>query len=207
MMRLARWKTWGIAVAFAVACTVASSVAAQVVRQNLADLTNLARDIVVGTVIAVDDGISAEKVPYTEVTVALDRTVKGKLAGTYTFRQFGLRQPRLGADGLINVMVTPEGWPRYVLGSEVMLFLYKPASRTGLRTTVGLDQGYFRIEDGEILSGTGNAGLFDGVDLPPARRARLDAILPAGVSRPLLAASFIDLVETAVREDWFEAPR
>lgn len=176
--------------------------AAQVRHHNLAELTRLAPDIVVGEVVALGDGIDANRLPYTEVTVRLSRTVKGKLGGTVRFRQFGMRQPRPTTDGLTNVMLTPAGWPHYAVGEEVMLFLYHPGRASGLRTTVGLEQGKFTVRDGRIANAADNAGLLDRVALPAARAARSRAVV--GKRGPADAAAFIDLVDTAVRERWFE---
>lgn len=206
-MRGARAPRKAPIVALAVAAITLAAVGsarADVEQQNLAQLTALARDIIVGSVTAVDDGVTADHLPFTEVTVALDRAVKGSLAGTYTFRQFGLLRPRPGPNGLTNLMVTPPGWATYRVGDEVMLFLYRPAQRTGLRTTVGLRQGAFRIENGRIASQAGNAGLFVGLDLPRSRRDRVARVRPSSAQDPMAAREFIDLVDTAVRESWFE---
>ncbi len=178
---------------------------AQVVHQNLAALTRLAPDIVQARVIDLRDGIDANNVPYTEVTLEIARTLKGSAQRKLSFRQFGLRAPRPMPDGRTNVLVTPDGWPTYTVGEDVVLFLYHPAARTGLRTTVGLNQGKFVVRDGRLVNGIDNVGLLDGVALPPARRQRARAVLPAGARGPIEADAFIDLVATAVRERWFEA--
>jgi len=183
----------------------ATSAHGQVVHHNLAELTTLAPDIIVGRVTSVSDGTTAANVPFTEVSVALHRTVKGKLTGTHTFRQFGLLQPRPAADGRTNLMLTPAGWPSYSVDEEVMLFLYHPGRATGLRTTVGLDQGKFTIADGKIVNANDNAGLMDRVSLPATRAARGRAVLADRGAAD--AATFIDLVATAVREKWFDAAR
>jgi len=207
-VRLAR-VSWNrpLAMLVGLLCWFPASLAAQVERQNVAELTRMARDIVVGRIVEVRDGISAAAVPYTEVTLVLDRTLKGEIAGTHTFRQFGLLRPRPGPDGRTNLMVTPAGWPQYRTGEEVMLFLYHPAERTGLRSTVGLAQGAFSIRDGLIVSQAGNVGLFDGVDVPQAQRRRLQRVRPPEGRGPVAAEDFIEFVDAAVREGWFaEAP-
>ncbi len=195
-----RWPRTLLAVAIAVYASVPAY--AQVLHRNLAELTTLAPDIVVGTVVSVEDGIDDNRLPFTEVTVEVSRTVKGNLGGTYRFRQFGMQRPRVDASGMTNVMLTPAGWPRYGAGEEVMLFLYQPASATGLRTTVGLEQGKFTIRDGKIANASDNIGLLDRVALPTTRARRSGNVLRQRGAAD--AQAFIDLVETAVREKWFE---
>lgn len=185
--------------------TCVRPVQAQVVHQTLADLTRLAPDIVQGRVIDVRDGIDTRNVPYTEVAVIVDRAIKGSAKTKLSFRQFGLRAPRATAGGRTNVMLTPDGWPTYAVGEEVVLFLYHPAARTGLRTTVGLTQGKFVVHDGMLVNGTNNLGLLDGVPLASPRRNRAQSVLRPGHSGPVEAAAFVELVDTAVRENWFEA--
>lgn len=192
----------GIVVGALLLLVAVSPAAAQVRHQNLAELTSLAPDIIVGSVVDVRDGLDADNLPWTEVTVAVARTVKGTLGGKATFRQFGMQTPRPAADGRTNVMLTPAGWPHFAVGEEVMLFLFHPGRSSGLRTTVGLDQGKFTIRDGRIANGAGNAGLLDRMSLPAARAGRSRALL--GGRGPVDAAAFIDLVDTAVREKWFE---
>lgn len=195
-----RWPRTLLALAFAVCASVPAY--AQVLHRNLAELTTLAPDIVVGTVVSVADGIDDNRLPFTEVTVNVSRTVKGSLGGTYRFRQFGMQRPRADASGMTNVMLTPAGWPHYRAGEEVMLFLYQPASATGLRTTVGLEQGKFTIRDGKIANAADNIGLLDRVALPTTRARRSGNVLRQRGAAD--AQAFIDLVETAVREKWFE---
>lgn len=141
-----------------------------VLRQNVEQLVSLSKDIVVGKVVSVVDGIDGG-MPFTKVTLHVTEAIKGSSVevpyggGEYSFRQFGLSRPRPGPYGTTNLNVTPQGWPRFAEGEEVLLFLYTPASRTGLRTTVGLDQGKFTIANGHALNGAGNVGLFRDVSL------------------------------------------
>ena len=137
--------------------------ATKVLRRNIQELVSMGDQIIVGKVVQVHDGIDAQNVPYTEVTIEVRETPKGSASGSYTFRQFGLTQPRDMGNGLTNLNVTPDGWPTYSQGEQVVVFLYKEAPWTGLRTTVGLIQGKFTIRDGFVSNDLNNEGLFKGV--------------------------------------------
>ncbi len=158
-----------------------------VLHRNAAQLTHLAKDIVVARIVSVSDGLTDQNVPFTEVAITIDRTVKGDKSGGYIFRQFGLLEPRPIDDGLMNLNVTPEGWPRYRVGENVMLFLYNEAAMTGLRTTVGLFQGKFTIEGGAIVNGAMNQGLFSGVSVPKAQLSDAERALLTSPLGPVSA--------------------
>lgn len=172
-------------------------------KQNVGELIGLGEDIIFGTVVKVTDGFDHNNVPYTEVTVNISETAKGTASGTYTFRQFGLIKPRVMSDGRTNLNVTPDGWPTYSTGEEVALFLYKPAKWTGLRTTVGLFQGKFTVEDGMMTNIVNNEGLFDNLridkrQLNEKERAMLDmnyGKVPVDV--------FKSFVRKSVKQRWF----
>src|SRR6185369_15205108 len=106
-------------------------------RQNLANLIAQAEIILHGDVVEVTDGIE-NNLPYTQVKIKVRETLRGTTGPVYTFRQFGLLAPRSMGNGLINYAVRPAGWASYRPHEEVVLFLYKAAKKTGLRTTVGL---------------------------------------------------------------------
>lgn len=177
--------------------------ASSIERQNIVDLISLSEQILVGKVTSLTDGFE-NGLPYTEVTLALEETIRGQARGTYTFRQFGLLAPRKAPNGRTCAIVTPDGWPRYRAGEEVFLFLYKGASRTGFRTTVGLLQGKFTIENGSIRNGVDNDGLF--------QRAEVDTgFLSAGERKmfnkdrgPIPAEVFEAFVKKAVEDRWVE---
>ena len=177
--------------------------AATVKKQNIADLISLGEVIVHGTVTTVRDGIDANNVPFTEVTVSVRETAKGQASETYTFRQFGLTNPRDMGNGLVNLNVTPDGWPTYSQGEEVMLFLYKAAGWTGLRTTVGLFQGKFTVEDGMVSNVINNEGLFKnlGVD-PRALSPKEQDMLKMDHGRVPVEV-FTSFVNKAVQQRWF----
>jgi len=175
--------------------------------QNMVDLVSLSERILVGEVISLTDGIGADNLPYTEVTLRVDDALLGDQAGTYTFRQFGLLEPRDMPNGKVNLMVSPQGWPTFRAGEEVMVFLYKPGEISGLRTTVGLFQGKFEIrDDGQIVNAIDNQNVFHNV--------RFDESALTATERQLVqqrgalpADEFLSLVRKAVTENWVEQGR
>ena len=171
-------------------------------KQNLVELMNAADSIVVGTVAKKTDGFQ-QGLPYTEITLNVGQSVKGDHGSTYTFRQFGLIEPRSMGNGKVNLMVTPAGWPTYTEGERVMLFLYTPASETGFQTTAGLTQGKFSIRGDRIANGSGNESLFAGVQI----NRKLSPEFQDLVNQPsgsYAAEDFLSLVRTAVEENWIE---
>src|SRR5210317_316014 len=138
--------------------------AVSVKQQNLIDLIGQSDQIIVGTIKSVTDGFSSDGVPYTEITMNVREQIRGKKTETYTFRQFGLMEPRK-INGRTYLGVTPEGWPHWSEKETVMLFMSGQARLTGLQTTVGLGQGKLRLQQGKLASETQNAGLFTGVQL------------------------------------------
>jgi hypothetical protein len=171
-------------------------------KQNLLELMTHTDSILVGTVSAKTDGFH-KGLPFTEITVAVGQNIKGDHGTNYTFRQFGLIEPRSMGDGRVNLMVTPAGWPTYAVGEQVMLFLHKPASKTGFQTTAGLTQGKFTISGDQIANGIGNDALFDGLELvgQPGKTFADLVNQPGGA---YAAQSFLSLVRTAVEEQWIE---
>ena len=171
-------------------------------KQNLLELMSHTDSIVVGTVNGTTDGFH-RGLPYTEITIKVGRSIKGDHGEEFSFRQFGLLEPKLDRNGRINLMVTPAGWPRYADGEQVMLFLHKPASETGFQTTAALTQGKFSISGSRIANGINNQDLFKGLEisrrLPPNLQ---DLVNQAGGSYQLDA--FLELVQTAIDEQWIE---
>jgi hypothetical protein len=173
---------------------------------NIVDLLRESNDIVVGQVRSVTDGIDERGIPYTEVTLDIEETIRGNLQGTYTFRQFGLREPRPTADGTMMMMPAPDGFPRYTAGQTHLLFLHPAAKWTGLRTTARLGYGKFNVGPGRVENDMANAGLF--------RNVRLEHGLVTASERRMMAAdgaanpdSFLTFVKRAVRERWVETGR
>ncbi len=171
-------------------------------KHNLVELMTHSDSIVVGTVTEKTDGFQGG-LPYTEITLNVGRSLKGDHGQTFSFRQFGLIEPRATGDGRVNLMVTPSGWPTYAVGEQVVLFLHKPASKTGLRTTAALTQGKFTIRDGRIANGIDNEALFAGVQIS-ANLEKAQRELLTRRSGAFPTADFLSLVETAVRERWIE---
>lgn len=176
-------------------------------QMNLVDLLRDSTSIVTGQVTTITDGVDANGVPYTEVTVAIGETLRGEEQGTYTFRQFGLREPRLSADGTRKLMPAPEGFPRYTEGENVMLFLYRPASMTGLRTTTGLLQGKFDLSAGRAENGLANAGLFRSISLDDGLASDLDQRMLDTEIGAVSSDTFVSFVRRAVQNSWIESCR
>lgn len=79
--------------------------------QNVVDLVELSERIIVGNVVDLRDGFDAQGVPYTEITLRVTDSIRGANGSTYTFRQFGLLEPRTLPDGRMSLAVSPDGWP------------------------------------------------------------------------------------------------
>ena len=176
--------------------------AKNVKKQNLLELMTHADSILIGTVSNKTDGFQ-KGLPYTEITLEVGQSLKGNHGSSYTFRQFGLIEPKSMGDGRVNLMVTPAGWPTYVKGEQVMLFLHKPASETGFQTTAGLTQGKFMIRGDRIANDTNNDALFAGVKI----NGQLSATQQTLVDQPsgsYAAGEFLSLIKTAVEENWIE---
>lgn len=173
--------------------------------QNLTQLIAESDSIIAGVVKRVSDGIDESGVPYTEVTILVSDATKGRVQkdSEYTFRQFGLLKPRTMANGHQYIAMSPEGFPRWQRGESVVAFMYKPASRTGLQTTAGMAQGKLTLNDGLLANQFGNAGLFEGVEIDPAKLTPADREM-LGTVGAVDAATFMSLVGRAVEGRWIE---
>ena len=199
-----------LVVLLALACVAlggTKALALSLTTANVVDLLGEANAIVVGTVEAVTDGIDERGIPYTEVTLSITETIRGDLAGVYTFRQFGLLNPRLTADGLRKMMPGPEGFPRYVPGENVVLFMRPAAAWTGFRMPAGVTHGKFTIAAGRVENGMGNAGLFRNVHLDKDLVTESDKRLLTTAAGPLNPDAFLAFVRRAVEERWMENGR
>jgi hypothetical protein len=177
--------------------------ATKVLKRNIADLVSLGDQIIVGKVVQVTDGIDDQNVPYTEVTVEVRETPKGTASGTYTFRQWGLIKPRDMGNGKTNLSVTMAGWPTYAQGEDVVLFLYKEAKWTGLRTTVGLFQGKFTIKDGYVSNAIHNEGLFEGVKVTRRNLTEKEKGMVQSKRGAIPEEMFLSFLRKSVEEGWF----
>ncbi len=176
--------------------------------RTLVDLIELSEMIVLGDVRDVRDGFDASGVPFTEITLDVGESVRGSLGAQYTFRQFGLLEPRQLADGTWNLNVSPDGWPRFHKGERVVLFLHPAGELTGLRTTTGLFQGKFTVdENGMVANLIGNQGLFKGVRETAGRLSPVEQKMLAQSKGGIQLDTFLGLVRKAVQERWVEDRR
>src|SRR5262245_53676418 len=174
-------------------------------KQNLIDLISQSASTSAGTVKKVSDGIDAKGVPYTEVTIAVGASAKGRIKTQqdYTFRQFGLLEPRTYPNGHKLLAMTPEAFPTWRQGEYVVAFLFRPASRTGLQTTVGLAQGKFSSANNRMVNDFNNAGLFEGVDINPKLLTREEQAMLKSAG-PVDMRTFMGLVGRTIEKRWIE---
>jgi hypothetical protein len=200
-----RTSFWILAVVLFAACVANATTFSK--QANLVDLIGESELIIHGTVKDVTDGIDERGIPYTEVTIRVLEALKGDVSGDYTFRQFGLLKPRSLGNGKVNLMVTPSEFATYSKGEETILFLYKQARQTGLRTTTGLSHGKFKVSLGGATSQANNAGLFDGIDMDLTTLTDTQKRVFATKSGAVNAQAFVSLVKQAVSEKWVETGR
>ena len=170
---------------------------------NIVDLIDESELIVQGMVKELTDGFE-NGVPYTQVTVDVSESLKGKVGKELTFRQFGLLEPKRMGNGRVNLNVTPAGWAKYKQAENVVLFVGHRASLTGLRTTVGLGQGKLEIRGGNIDSQFGNVGMFDNVVVDRKLLNDADKRVLATRKGPVNKDAFLSLVRKAVNNKWVE---
>jgi hypothetical protein len=171
---------------------------------TIVDLVGKSELILRGTIASVTDGIDANGLPYTQVTMHVAETIRGSVGSEYTFRQFGLLKPRSMGNGMVNLMVTPSGWTTYTQGEAAILFLNPHAKYTGLQTTVGLAQGKFKISMAGATNGTNNMGLFEHVKVSPSLLSPTDQTLLSTKKGAVDTQSFVSLVRKAVDGRWIE---
>lgn len=190
--------------AAALLAALAPAQATQPLPQNLTALIGKADVVVSGTVVSVTDGLQ-DNVPYTEVTIKVKGSARRQLesGSDFSFRQWGLLAPRRMPNGRYLLPMTIEGMPSWRAGEQVVVFLNAPASATGLRSPVGLNQGKFSALEGRTVNGAGNVGLFDGVSvsasLPPEEARMLTHTLG-----PVDEDALMNLVQKAVDGRWVE---
>ena len=170
---------------------------------NIVDLIADSETIISGAVKEVTDGFE-NGIPYTQVTIEVKETLRGQVGDEYTFRQFGLTQPRRMGNGKVYVGTTPEGWSKYEVNEDAMFFLYQRASMTGLQTTTGLGQGKVMFKGGNAISQAGNEGLFENVEANANLLNDKDKRLLATKKGAVNAEGFQSFVRRAVNGRWVE---
>ncbi|HEX4825550.1 MAG TPA: hypothetical protein VFV19_14705 [Candidatus Polarisedimenticolaceae bacterium] len=174
---------------------------------NLVDLLRDAESIVVGVVMSVTSGVSAVGLPFTEITLHVEESIRGSFDETYVFRQFRLTDARASVAPMVLMLPEPEGIPTYRAGERVLLFLGPVATMSGFRSTLGLGVGRFVIESGRAENGFMNAGVFSNVSVDPkvvtARDARILRTSLGGVC----ADDLLSLVRRAVQSSWTRTHR
>ncbi len=180
------------------------------VKRNLADLTKMAEVIFVGKMIGASDGLLNGRLPYTEYTFEVLESLKGDLPArsTYRYRQLGLLKPRDMGNGRTLALTGKNigGLPLYKTGETALIFLGKPSPQTGLRTTVGLMQGKFMIENGRAANAINNAGLFEGMNVPQSgtKLSNAEKAMMSQKAGALDAKTLIETIKRAVKEQIFE---
>lgn len=131
-----------------------------VVPKNLAELTRQSETIVQGRIVRVslEPHETLRNLTTVHVTVQVEETLKGQAGTTFSFQQAILDKRQV------------EGMLGYHAGQHVLLLL-NPASKYGLSSTAGQDQGRFLITAGrngrlQAANRLGNAGLFRGMPAP-----------------------------------------
>jgi len=200
-----RTQAVAVLVAFLAFASAPLTHAAKLKPQNLTQLITAAESIIAGTVTTVTDGIDASGIPYTEITIAVGSSAKGKQKSgeEFTFRQFGLLKPRAMENGHKLLAVAPEGFARWNEGEYVVAFMYKPATRTGLQTTAGMAQGKFSVVNGQVANEFANQRLFEGVEIDPNLLSQDERDMLESRGTVDLGV-FTRLVGRAVEENWIE---
>jgi hypothetical protein len=191
--------------ALMVAClagTFHSADATSVKKMTVADLVHHGDKIIVGRVTAITDGFDSHNLPYTDITVAISESLKGNASGYYTFRQLGLAAPRDMGNGRMFVGVSPDGFPRFSIGEDVVLFLFAKTS-LGFQSTAGLMQGKFTVTGRELVNDLNNRGLFDNVTVNPTQLTPAEQKMLVTDQGPLDTDLFKGFVKKAVQQGWF----
>lgn len=199
-MRRGATALWCV-ITLALALVSQGAFAASVLQQNLMDLIEESNAIMIGTVTSVTDGFTEQGVPYTEVTMDVSESILGGGQDTYTFRQFGLMEPR-EIDGRTYLGTTPDGWPNWNARERVFVFLGSPARLTGLQTTVGLNQGKLRWANGKLANSENNAGMFKNMQVTATSLSSAETAMLQSEGQAIDAEAFVRLVRRAVNENW-----
>jgi hypothetical protein len=192
----------GVLMVACLAAAVHNAGATSVKKMTVADLVNYGEKILVGRVVAVTDGFDAGNLPYTDITIAINESLKGNVSGNYTFRQFGLAKPRDLGDGRTYLGVSPDGFPRFALGEDVVVFLFAKTSK-GFESTAGLMQGKFTVNGRVMTNDINNIDLFKDITVP-GQLSQAEQKMIASKEGPLDTEVFKGFVKKAVQQDWFE---
>ena len=168
---------------------------------NIVDLIDHSETIVAGRVEHVTDGFTPAGMPYTEVTIRVVDRFRGAEGETYTFRQFGLAQPRTLPNGKVYLGSRPEGWPVWNVGETSLLFLYRKARVTGFQTTVGLEYGRLGIGNGLAANAHDNAGLFANADIDRSRLTPEERKMFEAKGGPVNADTLRRFLRRAIKEN------
>ena len=171
---------------------------------NLAKLVHDASVIVSGTVTSVRTARTGS-FSHVEITLDVARDLRGSVGRTFTFRQIGMAAPEGMSQGRTYVGGVP-GLPQYREGEQVLLFL-GPESHAGFRTTVGLGQGKFDYEAGNVQNETANRGLFSALPLAKAGTLSVNQSAMLDTTKGVVSAdALVALVDRAVKENWWGSP-
>jgi hypothetical protein len=183
----------------------APSQASQLVPQNLKQMIDVADVVVTGKVSKVTDGID-RGIPFTEVTMQVDSSIKRDMAANsnYSFRQYGLLKARKMTDGRYLLATKIEGMATWTVGEKVTTFLNKPASRSGMRTPVGMAQGKFTYSGSQAANSFDNRNLFKGMTVDPGVLSARESAMLAKPAGAVEGDVLINLVKRAVKEQWIE---
>jgi hypothetical protein len=195
---------FGLAGLCALLVSAGASATVQPHKTNIVELVSKSEFILLGNIRSVTDGIDAQGLPYTEVTLHVAEAIRGAVGSEYTFRQFGLLKPRSMGNGMVNLMVTPAGWSTYAPGEETILFLNRHAKYTGLQTTVGLGLGKFKITMAGAHNAANNSGLFAHVKVDPKLLIESERQVMSKNQGPVDTKVFVSLVRKAVQGRWIE---
>lgn len=193
---------FGVLMVVCLAATFHRADATSVQKMTVADLVHHGDKIIAGRVTAVVDGFDANNLPYTDVTVAVSESLKGNVTGYYTFRQFGLAAPRDLGDGHTYLGVSPDGFPRFSTGEDIVVFLFKKTS-LGFQSAAGLMQGKFTISGRSLANDINNLGLFAGVTVNPTQLTPAEQKMLVSEEGPLDTELFKGFVKKAVQQGWF----
>ncbi len=192
----------GVLVVACMATAIHNADATTVKKMTVKDLVIYGDKIIAGRVTAVSDGFNAQNMPYTDVTVAVQESIKGNVTGYYTFRQFGLMAPR-EINGRTYLGVSPDGFPRFKTGEDVVVFLFKKTG-AGYQSAAGLMQGKFTVTGRELSNDINNMGLFANLNLNPNLLTPDEQKMVASESGPVDNELFKGFVKKAVQQQWFK---